>query len=121
VAHQLPYSLAQPADHLGHGQYHLHRWVPLRSHSFQPLHGSLRMSEKQAGVVGRWRSRAEVDRLVAEFEASGLTRQEFCTKHGLSLVTLDRYRKRRQQRGEKFAGDSGFLQVELSAPKAADS
>ena len=79
------------------------------------------MSEKQAGVVGRWRSRAEVDRLVAEFEASGLTRQEFCTKHGLSLVTLDRYRKRRQQRGEKFAGDSGFLQVELSAPKAADS
>src|SRR5438309_2179842 len=68
------------------------------------------MSEKQAGVVGRWRSRAEVDRLVAEFEASGLTRQEFCTKHGLSLVTLDRYRKRRQQRGEKFAGDSGFLQ-----------
>ena len=79
------------------------------------------MSEKQAGVVGRWRSRAEVDRLVAEFEASGLTRQEFCAKHGFSLVTLDRYRKRRQQRREKFAGDSGFLQVELSAPKAADS
>src|SRR5437868_13545476 len=79
------------------------------------------MSEKQAGVVGRWRSRAEVDRLVAEFEASGLTRQEFCTKHGLSLVTLDRYRKRRQQGGEKFAGDSDFLQVELSVRMAADS
>jgi transposase len=79
------------------------------------------MSEKQAGVVGRWRSGAEVDRLVAEFEASGLTRQEFCAKHGLSLGTLDRYRKRRQQRREKLAGDSGFLQVELSAPKAADS
>lgn len=77
------------------------------------------MSEKQAGGVRR-RSRAEVDRLVAEYEASGLTRQEFCTKHGLSLVTLDRYRKRRQQRQDKISGASRFVQVELSGPKAAD-
>jgi transposase-like protein len=77
------------------------------------------MNEKQSGGVRR-RSRAEVDRLVAEYEASGLTRQEFCTKHGLSLVTLDRYRKRRQQRQEKIRGASQFVQVELSGPKTED-
>jgi hypothetical protein len=77
------------------------------------------MSEKQSGAVRR-RSRAEVDRLVAEYEASGLTRQEFCIKHGLSLVTLDRYRKCRQQRQEKVAGASQFVQVELSDAKAED-
>jgi hypothetical protein len=74
------------------------------------------MSEKQSGGVRR-RSRAEVDRLVAEYEASGLTRQEFCTGHGLSLVTLDRYRKRRQQGQENIAGASRFVQVELAGPK----
>ena len=32
--------------------------------------------------------------MAGEYEASGLSRTEFCRKHGLSLATLARYRKR---------------------------
>ena len=42
------------------------------------------------------RSQEEVERLVKEYEASGLGRQEFCNKHGLSLSTLNRHRKRKR-------------------------
>ncbi|MGH9625750.1 MAG: IS66 family insertion sequence element accessory protein TnpA [Bryobacteraceae bacterium] len=78
------------------------------------------MSEKQSGGVGRRRSRAEVDRLVAEYEASGLTRQEFCAKQGLSLATLVRYRKRRRQQREPSAGASRFFPVELRGTNRAN-
>src|SRR4029078_98960 len=78
------------------------------------------MNEKQLGGVRR-RSRAEVDQLVAEYEASGLTRQEFCVKHGLALATLDRYRKRRQQRRENSSAERRFIRVELAGAKQAAS
>lgn len=53
------------------------------------------MSETGAkGFVRRRRSRAEAEELVREFEASGLTRQAFCTGRGLSVTTLDKYRRR---------------------------
>ena len=42
----------------------------------------------------RRRSRVEAERLVLEFERSGLTRQAFCVHHGLSVAALDKYRKR---------------------------
>jgi hypothetical protein len=75
------------------------------------------MSEKQGGI-GRRRSRAEVDRLVAKYEASGLNRQEFCLKHGLRLATLDRYRNRRRQRHEiSSSGKSRLIKVDLSGPQ----
>ena len=45
----------------------------------------------------RRRSRAEAGQLVAEYEASGLNRVEFCRSQGLSLATLARYRKRQAQ------------------------
>ncbi len=78
------------------------------------------MSEKQLGGVGRRRSQAEVNGLIAEYEASGLTRQEFCGKHGLALATLDRYRKGRQQGRESSSADSGFIRVELSGAEQAE-
>ena len=54
------------------------------------------MNAKQTeGVRGR-RTQAEVERIVSEYEASGLGRQEFCDRHGLSLSTLNRHRKRKQ-------------------------
>jgi transposase-like protein len=53
------------------------------------------MSEPQAHRTRRRRSREEADRLVKEFEQSGLTRQIFCRQHGLSLATLDNYRRQR--------------------------
>jgi len=44
--------------------------------------------------VQRRRSRAEADRLVEEFEQSGLGRKEFSAAHGLCVHTLDAWRKR---------------------------
>ena len=48
------------------------------------------------GVVASRRrlSRAEAERLVSEFEQSGLRRKEFCQIHGLNVFTLDAWRKR---------------------------
>ncbi len=52
------------------------------------------MTEPQEQKVRRRRSREEAARLVSEYEQSGLARQAFCRRHGLSLATLDNYRKR---------------------------
>ena len=51
---------------------------------------------KAEGVVGvrRGRSQAEGERLVSEFERSGLGRKEFCAAGGLSVHTLDAWRRR---------------------------
>lgn len=47
------------------------------------------MNGKQAEAGRRRRSQAEVERLVGEYETSGLGRLKFCAKHGLSLSTLN--------------------------------
>ena len=53
------------------------------------------MSETQAVERGRRRrSRGEAERLVLDYERSGMTRVAFCRQHGLSAATLDNYRKR---------------------------
>jgi len=51
---------------------------------------------------------------VAAYEASGLSREEFCGKHGLSLATLARYRKRQQQAQGEAGEVSQWVAVELS-------
>jgi len=73
--------------------------------------------EPEARVVEgrRRRSRAEAEQLVAQYEASGLGREEFCRQHALSLATLARYRKRRQGEGEAARGGR-WLAVEVSRP-----
>lgn len=60
-----------------------------------------------------------MEQLVAAYEASGLSRVEFCRKEGLSLARLARYRKRRAQ-GEAVAGNR-WVAVEVSGGPAADS
>lgn len=47
----------------------------------------------EPGAVRRRRSRAEVEALVAEFEASGLMREAFCRQRDLAVGTLDKYRR----------------------------
>lgn len=54
------------------------------------------MDTNQVEEVRRRRTQAEVERIVSEYEGSGLGRQEFCDRHGLSLSTLSRHRKRKQ-------------------------
>ena len=53
----------------------------------------------------RRRSREEADLLAAEYEASGLSRQEFCNRRGVPLKTLARYvtRCRREKAGKSGA------------------
>lgn len=47
------------------------------------------------------RSREEINRLVLEFEVSGLRPADFCRNHGLALSTLQRHLKgRRLGKGE---------------------
>jgi hypothetical protein len=72
--------------------------------------------DEQQQVVhkGRRRSRAEAEQLVAEYEASGLSRVEFCSRYGLSLATLARYRKwQREGRAGTLAGNR-WVAVEVT-------
>jgi hypothetical protein len=68
----------------------------------------------EAGSVRRRRSRVEVEKLVGEYEASGLTRDVFSQQRGLSVTTLDKYR----QRVQKWARSGGgpMLPVEVVLP-----
>ncbi len=75
------------------------------------------MSESVGSGVFRRRSRAEAEGLVSEYVSSGLTRKEFSVLRGLSLHTLDAYRRRHQQR----AGSSGIVPVELVEPSPMTS
>lgn len=77
------------------------------------------MNVKRTDGAKRRRSRAEVEQLVAEYEASGLGRQEFCPKHGLSLSTLSRHRKRKQLRAES-ATAGRLIPVEISQAQQPD-
>jgi hypothetical protein len=70
------------------------------------------MNEEQVCKVPRRRSRLEVDQLVAEYESSGLSRQDFCRERGLGLSTLDRYRTRRKRQAP--TGSDALLAVEVS-------
>ena len=66
----------------------------------------------EAGVVRRRRSQAEVEALVAEFEASGLMREAFCQQRGLAVGTLDKYR-RRVHKGQQPSSGGPMLPVEV--------
>ena len=69
--------------------------------------------QTQAVRIRRRRSRAEVERLVAEYEASGLDRSAFCQQRGLSLSTLARYRRRQGQTAA--ADEKRWLALEVSS------
>ena len=74
------------------------------------------MSEVGVGLLQRRRrvSREEAKQLVGEYEASGLTRQAFCAGRGLSVASLDKYRR---QHGSvaRAAGEGRLLSVEVMA------
>ncbi|MGD0942137.1 MAG: hypothetical protein ABR905_20785 [Terracidiphilus sp.] len=67
------------------------------------------MQGNGAGERLRRRSEAEAERLVAEFERSGLSRKEFSAAHGLSVHTLDAWRTR----VKRLRGAERIVPVEL--------
>ena len=73
----------------------------------------------EAGSVRRRRGRVEVEKLVAEYEASGLTRDVFCQQRGLSVAAFDRYRRRVQKRARSGAGPMLPVEVVLSTAQGS--
>ena len=57
--------------------------------------------------------------MAVEYKAGGMSREEFCRKHGLALSTLARYLRRREQVAGEGAGPSRWLAVELSGAHPA--
>jgi hypothetical protein len=56
-------------------------------------------------------SKAEGAKVVAEYEASGLSREAFCAQRGMGITTLGRYfRWRKEAQG---AGKSKFVAVQV--------
>ena len=72
----------------------------------------------ESGVIQRRRSWAEVQALVAEYEASGLMRAAFCQQRGLAVGTLDKYRLR--VHGGRESGGRSFVPVEVVPSMARD-
>jgi len=73
--------------------------------------------QTQTPKIKRRRNRAEIEQLVAEYEAGGLGRTAFCRQRGVSLSTLARYRRRQQQTTGGAGGKVG-LAVEVSGSAA---
>ena len=72
------------------------------------------MNEKQEVETRKRRSREEVKRLVAEFEASGIRRNEFCRTRGIALSTLQRHLKRHGSGIGRAKAANRLVAVELS-------
>jgi len=54
--------------------------------------------DEQQQQVRRRRTREEAERLAAEYEASGLTRQQFSNRSGVSMKMLARHRKKKSDK-----------------------
>ena len=76
------------------------------------------MSEDQAVVrVRRPRHKAETIRqLVREFQASNLSRAEFCRRHAIPLSTFQWYVKKHRDEDATRAVCAGLVAVEVARP-----
>ena len=73
--------------------------------------------DEQRQRRGRHRTRDEADGIAADYEASGLGREEFCEQRGVALKTLARYltRYRRERSGKD--GVPRWIPVEVTAKR----
>jgi transposase-like protein len=76
------------------------------------------MRETNTESTRRHRSPAEAERLVRDFEQSGLSRKAFCAARGVALHTLDYYRHRNRVR-RRAGGADQLIPVELVDPAHA--
>jgi len=79
------------------------------------------MSEEQLSMVPRRRSREEAAQLVAEYEASELSKGEFCRTHGVAVSTLDAYRSGRRQGVREAPRPARWVAVEVSDAKQPEA
>jgi len=78
------------------------------------------MTTKTELPASKRRTRAEVQKLVAEFMSSGMRRSEFCQSRGLSFSTLDRHLKKRRwkKRRRPTSSVGRLVPVEVAARKS---
>lgn len=78
------------------------------------------MAEQEVRKRARTRSRAEADALAAEYEASGLSRQEFCQQRQVAFKTLARYltQRRKRRAAAAPAGSARLVRVQVESPPA---
>jgi hypothetical protein len=73
------------------------------------------MTERESRTgIRQYRSRSEAEQLATEFEASGLTRRQFCERHKVALKTLNRYLRRYGRQRQEQA--QPLVQVEIAEP-----
>lgn len=70
------------------------------------------MTEGNKKVRSPRLSKADAAKVVAEYEASGLSREAFCTQRGLGITTLVRYFRWRKE--EQGAGKAKFVAVHVT-------
>ncbi len=74
-------------------------------------------SEESGRQRRRHRSRAEADRLAAEYEASGLSREEFCRQRDVAMKTLARYVVRYRKQQAAGIEPQRWVEVEVAGPR----
>lgn len=74
------------------------------------------MNENQQVEARKRRSSEEIKRLVVEFEASGLRRNEFCRTRGMALSTLRRHLKNHASGKAGLKAGCQLVAVELPGP-----
>jgi hypothetical protein len=80
------------------------------------------VSENHSGIKRRrHRSRTEADRLAAEYEASGLSREEFCNQRDVALKTLARYVTRYRRQQAENSQQQRWVAVEVTGHVASGS
>jgi hypothetical protein len=72
------------------------------------------MAESSSITVSGRHSREEAERLLVEFERSGMTRQAFCRERSIALHTLDFYRHKHKNRAKSNV--ARLLPVEIVGP-----
>jgi hypothetical protein len=73
------------------------------------------MTEARVGRKhGRHRSRQEADQLAADYETSGLTREEFCAQRNVPLKSLCRYVSRYRRERTSSQQGARLLPVEVT-------
>ena len=64
--------------------------------------------------MGKQRSTEEIEQLVEQYRASGLTQIEYCRQSGMVLSTLGRYLRRRS------GAEQGLVRVKVGAAPESD-
>jgi hypothetical protein len=72
------------------------------------------MSEKQTGRRRRHWTRSEADRIAAEYETSGLAREEFCEQKTVTMKTLARYVTRLRRQSAASTQPQRWVSVEVA-------